>query len=476
MPVVTTRKYTQFSFIFSITTINNSLSQILIRFRHLTLTMNFFHLLLSLAISIALVSAFSPADHHLIDCGTTASTVLDHDHRPFTGDASSSTLSSTKSLSLKNSNPDPNLSPIYHTARVFTKPSHYKFKIQEKGTHLVRIHFYKFDFMNIGTTCHDQFHVSANGYVLLHDYSVSKGNPRIKDFLITVDEDELVIRFIPVDQTSFAFVNAIESVYRVSVGGVKVTPFNDSLWRNWVPDDEFLKSGDGSVESYKKIHFDGRINYRVGGASREVGPDNMYNSARLIFGVNDSVPKVNMTWVFPVKKGFSYIVRLHFCDIASISIGLIYFNVYINGNLVYENLDLSTLTNYMLASPFYADFVVDSEKFSDAIRVDISPSKSSMPHAVDGMLNGVEIWKMSNSMSSLDGEVCVGQLESKSQSGGQMSRLLSLTAAVCLLAIAFLVMRRKAEAKGLAGWSRVPLDVSEIDLKSSYPKSAGVSV
>ncbi|KAJ0673329.1 putative non-specific serine/threonine protein kinase [Helianthus annuus] len=464
--------------------------------------MNFFHLLLSLAISIALVSAFSPADHHLIDCGTTASTVLDHDHRPFTGDGSSTTLSSTKSLSLKNSNPDPNLSPIYHTARVFTKPSHYKFKIQEKGTHLVRIHFYKFDFMNIGTTCHDQFHVSANGYVLLHNYSVSKGNPRIKDFLITVDEDKLVVRFIPVDRTSFAFVNAIEvisapkdlidnfkyvsfdhnmryayeSVYRVSVGGVKVTPFNDSLWRNWVPDDEFLKSGDGSVESYKKIHFDGRINYRVGGASREVGPDNMYNSARLIFGVNDSVPKVNMTWVFPVKKGFSYIVRLHFCDIASISVGLIYFNVYINGNLVYENLDLSTLTNYMLASPFYADFVVDSEKFSDVIRVDIGPSKSSMPHAVDGMLNGVEIWKMSNSMSSLDGEVCVGQLESKSQSGGQMSRLLSLTAAVCLLAIAFLVMRRKAEAKGLAGWSRVPVDVSEIDLKASYPKSAGVSV
>lgn len=455
-------------------------------------------LLLSFTLSIA---AFSPADHYLIDAGTTASTVVDLDHRKFTGDGSSPTLSSTKSLALKDSNPDPNLSPIYHTARVFTKPSFYKFKIQQKGSILVRIHFRNFGFKNIGSVCHDQFHVSANGYVLLHNFSVLKGNPRIKDFVILVDDDELVIRFIPVDKTSFAFVNAIEvisapkdlfpveyvssdrnvkhayeTVYRVSVGGVKVTPFNDSLWRNWVSDDEFLKLDDGSMKSVRKLHFDGRINYRVGGASREVGPDNMYNSARLISSLNDSIPKVNMTWVFPVNKGFSYLVRLHFCDIASISIGMIYFNVYLNGNLVYENLDLSSLTNYMLASPFYADFVVDPEKFTDVIRVDIGPSKLSMSHAVDGILNGVEIWKMSNAMGSLDGEVCVGQLESKNQVGGQMGRLLSLTAAVCLLAIAFLVMRRKTEAKNSAGWARVPADVSEIDLKSNFPKSAVVNV
>ncbi|KAK1418671.1 hypothetical protein QVD17_27817 [Tagetes erecta] len=455
-------------------------------------------LLLSLALSIA---AFSPADHYLIDSGTAASTVVDLDHRKFTGDGSSSTLSSTKSLALKESNPDPNLSPIYHTARVFTKPSDYKFKINQKGSILVRLHFYNFDFKNIGTTCHDQFHVSANGYVLLHNFSVPKRNPRIKDFVILVDDEELVIRFIPVDKTSFAFVNAIEvisapndlfpieyvssdhntkhayeTVYRISVGGVKVTPFNDSLWRNWVPDDEFLKLDDGSMKSVRKLHFDGRINYQLGGASREVGPDNMYNSARLISSLNESIPRVNLTWVFPVNKGFSYLVRLHFCDIASISIGMIFFNVYLNGNLVYENLDLSSLTRYMLASPFYADFVVDPEKFTDAIRVDIGPSKMSMPRSVDGILNGVEIWKMSNTMGSLDGEVCVGQLESKNQSGGQMSRLLSLTAAVCLLAIAFLVMRRKTEAKNSAGWSRVPADVSEIDLKSSYPKSAVVNV
>ncbi|KVH91119.1 probable receptor-like protein kinase At5g24010 [Cynara cardunculus var. scolymus] len=459
------------------------------------------HLLVFLSIAIAVVSAFSPADHYLIDCGTAESTTtVDLDHRSFTGDGSSSILSATRSVASRNSNANPNLSPIYHTARVFMKPSDYKFKIKEKGTHLVRIHFQRFNFQNIGSVCHDQFHVSANGYVLLHNFSAPKRNPSIKDFLISIDDDELVIRFIPVDKSSFAFVNAIEvisapkdlipdnqsdgvnmkhafeTVYRINVGGVKVTPFNDSLWRNWVPDDEFLKSGDDSVKSYSKIHFDGRIQYHLGGASREVGPDNVYNSARIVSSLNDSIPKLNITWLFPVKNGFSYLVRLHFCDIASISLGMIYFNVYLNGNLAYENLDLSTLANYKLASPFYADFVVDSEKFSGVIRVDIGPSSLSMPHAVDGILNGLEIWKMDNSMKSLDGEVFADQLESKNRSNGQMGRLLSLTAAVCLLAIAFLVMRRKTEAKHSTGWSQLPVDMPEIDLKSIHQKSTGVNV
>ncbi|KAF9589539.1 hypothetical protein IFM89_025299 [Coptis chinensis] len=29
----------------------------------------------------------------------------------------------------------------------------------------------------------------------------------------------------------------LETVYRLNVGGPKVTPFNDTLWRTWIPDD-----------------------------------------------------------------------------------------------------------------------------------------------------------------------------------------------------------------------------------------------
>lgn len=55
---------------------------------------------------------------------------------------------------------------------------------------------------------------------------------------------------------------ALEVVYMVNVGGPKVTPFDDTLWRTRIPDDEFLKSGFGS-----KAYFSGRIQYQDGGAS-----------------------------------------------------------------------------------------------------------------------------------------------------------------------------------------------------------------
>ena len=57
--------------------------------------------------------------------------------------------------------------------------------------------------------------------------------------------------------------------------------------------------------------------------------------------------------------GAQYLVRLHFCDIVSHALDLLYFNVYLNGYLAYEDLDLSVLTSHVLASPIYMDFVVD---------------------------------------------------------------------------------------------------------------------
>lgn len=254
---------------------------------------------------------------------------------------------------------------------------------------------------------------------------------------------------------------SLEVVYRVTVGGVKVTPFNDSLWRTWVPDDGFFKSSDGS----EKIYFGGRIKYRVGGASREVGPDNVYNSARLIRSKNDSVPNVNMTWVFPVVGGYKYLVRLHFCDIASISLGLLYFNVYVNGNLVYEDLDLSYVTN-SLASPFYADFVVDGGDGEGAVTVSVGPSKSSMAHVIDGILNGVEVMKMNNSYSSLDGEVCA-DFVLKSWSTGNSGLLFTLVAAVCIvLSLSIVIRRRLIGSRESVSWSRLPVNLSDDSVKN----------
>ncbi|GAV90234.1 Malectin_like domain-containing protein [Cephalotus follicularis] len=454
-----------------------------------------FLLIVSLStLHVLSLSSFTPVDNHLIDCGSTVDSIIDN--RRFIPDSSPSNSPSTLAISLIDRNPSPNSPQIYHTARVFESPSQYEFKLRDSGTHMVRLHFErlkdsKFDFS------HAQFHVLVNGYVVLSHFSGDTDydmvDPIIKEYLIWVDCEKLVITFVPTKRSKFAFVNAIEVisapkdliadtaqyligdkvedfngvtkqaleiVYRINVGGPKVTPFNDTLWRTWVPDNVFLKSSNGSHHVYSS----GQIKYQMGGASREVCPDNVYNTARVITSENASIPHVNLTWEFPVMLGYKYLVRMHFCDIASISIGLLYFNVYINGNLAYKDLDLSYVTSYMLASPFYADFVADGD-CSRVLRVSVGPSSKSMAYAVDGILNGMEVMKMNNTMGSLDGELRA-ELVMKSWPKGNIGILVPLIAGVLMLVSISLVMRRRMVGlKDSVAWSKLPTDIPEVHLK-----------
>ncbi|KAI5428608.1 probable receptor-like protein kinase At5g24010 [Lathyrus oleraceus] len=463
---------------------------------------NLFSLLFFLSFSTLSVFShlFSPPDNYLINCGSTSATTL-LNNRPFTGDLaakhSPSFSTSSHPLFVKNQNPLSNVPQIYHTARVFTKPTKYSFPIKQKGTHMVRFHFHAFNSSNLDLG-RAQFNILVDGYVVLSNFTRfvtdSERNPRVVEYLVWVDSEKLVIVFVPSKDSELAFVNAIEVisaptdliletaqylssgnlkrfdglnkqalevVYRVTVGGPKVTPFNDSLWRTWVPDEEFLKSSVGS----EKFYFGGRINYHVGGASREVGPDNVYNTARLIRSKNDSVPNVNMTWVFPVKGGYKYLVRLHFCDIASISGGLLYFNVYVNGYLVLEDLDISYITS-SLASPYYVDFVVDGDSSVGALSVSIGPSKSSLPHVIDGMLNAVEVMKLNNQYKSLDGDVCADFVLKSHRSHGNTGIFLTLVAAVCIvLSLSIVIRRRIIESRESVSWSRLPVNSSEDNVK-----------
>ena len=78
----------------------------------------------------------------------------------------------------------------------------------------MRLHFRKFEFGAKGIGCHDQFHVVANDYVLMYNFSMGDfGTVVVKDFMIWVDDvDEVVVKFIPLGKSSYAFVNAIEVI------------------------------------------------------------------------------------------------------------------------------------------------------------------------------------------------------------------------------------------------------------------------
>ncbi|KAL1809416.1 hypothetical protein ACET3Z_026406 [Daucus carota] len=458
----------------------------------ITQTPRFFIICIYILYVSHFITSFSPTDNYLINCGSASPEIQDSDHRTFTGDSSekgSRFLSSGDSILVSESAPDHNLSPIYHTFRVFKRHSRYVFDVKKKGAFLIRLHFGGLNLNEFEGAV--KFHVLVNGYVLLYDFTGGDvGNFVVKDYVVWVEDDKVVVSFVPATK-SVGFVSGIEvisapedligdvgrfvssegvevlnglmkngyeNVYRVNVGGYKVTPFNDSLWRTWVTDDEFLKVNDGS----NKFHFGGRIKYRMGGASREVGPDNVYNTARVIVSESDSIARSNITMVFSVFGGYKYLIRMHFCDIASISIGMLYFNVYVNGNLAYENLDLSLISNNMLASPFYADFVVDGDS-SGVITLSVGPSNMSMPHALNAILNGVEIMKINNSFGSLDGPVSAKSIM-ECRPSIDISVWASVVAAMILFLVAPVFVKRRSNAvKESVAWS--PLPVDDVNLK-----------
>ncbi|KAL5718658.1 hypothetical protein ACHQM5_011537 [Ranunculus cassubicifolius] len=431
-------------------------------------------------------SIFSPIDNYLLDCGSSTNSLIDN--RNFIGDSSKSgsNLLSSPSISFNCETPSQNLSPLYHNARIFKKKSKYVFGIKKQGTHVVRLHFSAFNSSKYEMK-HALFHVEVNGYLVL---SYFNGKDSIlKEYMIWVDNGKnLEIVFTPVNECNFGFVSAIEvfdapedlivdtakliksegnetiagithhaleTVYRLNVGGPKVTPFNDTLWRTWIPDDEMLNSSDGA----KAIHFGGRIKYQTGGLSREVGPDNVYNSARVLEDPN--VPNPVLTWKLPVHVGYKYLVRLHFCDIASKALYELYFNVYINGNLAYENLDLSMITG-MLASPYYADFVVEADTL-DAITVSIYPSTQTGSAKNNVVLNGIEVMKMNNAIGSLDGRISAVSLTNSRVSTGALVPAIALA---CFLMAAFAVVyKRRITLQDSVGWSPLPVDASEGNLK-----------
>lgn len=392
--------------------------------------------LLSLTLSVVQLSAaFTPQDNYLINCGSSTNTTVDST-RVFIGDLSkpgSALLSGGgKSISLTNPNHPSNSSPLYRTARIFTTASSYTFNIKKIGTHLVRLHFSPFTSQNYNLRA-SNFSVSANDVSLLRNFGARFAV--LKEFTIMVDKVELEISFIPTPESNFAFISAIEifsapknffvdaptkfivpnvvkeftqnissqvleTVHRINVGGQKLTPFNDTLWRTWVPDEDFLV-----LKSAAKVATTTRPpNYQEGGATREIAPDNVYMTAQQMNVDNmTAVFEFNITWNFPVgRRDALHFVRLHFCDIVSLSLNQLYFNVYVNEVTAYKDLDLSTLTFHVLSTPYFLDFVVDSGK-SGVIQISVGPSDLSTSLRKNAILNGVEIMNIKNFLASQTG-------------------------------------------------------------------------
>ncbi|KAH8493181.1 hypothetical protein H0E87_022439 [Populus deltoides] len=91
-----------------------------------------------------------------------------------------------------------------------------------------------------------------------------------------------------------------------------------------------------------------------------------------------------------VDHGFSYLIRTHFCDVASQALKDLYFNVYINCLMGVSGLDLSSINN-ALSTAYYTDFVLNVPSIkSGSIRIQMSNYVGSLDglFGVDGSSEG----------------------------------------------------------------------------------------
>lgn len=366
--------------------------------------------------------AFDPEDNYLIDCGSTENTSVGD--RIFLADSLNSSILSTPEKIFTNASlnsiPTTYGSALYRTARILNGTSNYTFSIKKKGRHWIRLYFFPFvnQHFNLSTA---SFSISAQSFTFLKDFKPS-GDPTVKEYSLNITETNLVLTFTP-STNSFAFLNALEvislpdelipanaktvdshggdqnferqaleTVARVNMGNKTVSPENDTLWRFWKSDFLYLSSPN-LVAFVSNIQF---VNYSRGGVSENVGPFSVYGTGTKLNSASDERNIFNATWMFPVDPGFNYFVRFHFCNIIVNPIpDNLYFNVFLNYDSAANDLNLSTG-----GVPYYMDVVIRLDS-SDQLSVSIGSSSvfNTLPN---GILNGLEIMKISNSKGSLD--------------------------------------------------------------------------
>ncbi|KAF4389825.1 hypothetical protein F8388_009958 [Cannabis sativa] len=434
---------------------------------------------------LCLCIGFTPTDNYLIDCGSSSDTKVGS--RVFVSDKSGLKYLSTSQDVLAKTNlksiTSSSDSPLYQTARVFTETSQYTFSVTPNERLWIRLYFFPFVYnsYNLNTA---KFAVSTENHVLLNHFSASGAS--VKEFSVNTTSNSLVITLTPLEN-SFAFLNAIEvvsvpdllitddantadtrqdfngltslaleTVARVNMGGSMVSFDNDTLWRTWVPDQNFLvtKNGVRNVSNIKAVK------YTDGLATPDTAPSSVYGTATAMAAENDPHNNYNVTWVFKVEPGFRYFIRFHFCDIVSSSPNSLYFNVYVDSWNVAPNLDLTGAAFNVLATAIYSDFVTLPAP-SNNLSVSIGPS--TLPDVdPNGILNGLEIMKMSNSKGSLSNSDFSPSGSSSKKNVGLIVGVSVGAFVVVVFALVFFLLCRRRRRMAEQGHSKtwIPLSIN----------------
>ncbi|KAL2507563.1 Receptor-like protein kinase ANXUR1 [Forsythia ovata] len=357
-----------------------------------------------------------------------------------------------KSVETKAEFQDPSLSSEvpYMTARIFPSETTYQLPVQNTTSRtLLRLYFYPSSYPNFNIS-NSYFTVIAGGVTLLNNFSASLAAEALSQayfikeyYLAPSDFATLNVTFKPSDKQpkSFAFVNgievlsapelfntepiivgtgevaenlawdaaattisldgiSIEAMYRLNVGGQYISPTNDSggLMRSWYDDTPYLFGASLGVANKADVP----VSYK--GLPEYTAPLDVYSTFRFM-GPNANINKnFNLTWTFQVDPNFMYLVRLHWCDTEMTKTNERVFDVYINNQTAVSAVDVFAWQN-SVASPTTRDYAirVTDKKGAAGLWVALHPNDKEKPLYIDVLLNGLEVFKLSDAKSNLAG-------------------------------------------------------------------------
>ncbi|KAI4331647.1 hypothetical protein MLD38_029813 [Melastoma candidum] len=386
---------------------------------------------------------YVPTDEILLSCGGDPKST-DTDNRVWTSDIGSKfVLTTSDSVTGPAATQDPSVPQVpYMTARVFQSDFTYSFPVSS-GRHFVRLYFYPSTYKGYNAS-NAIFGVSTGSYTLLRNFSVAQTTEALnyayvlKEYSVNVVGETLNLTFSPSNNyaNTFAFVNgieivsmpdiystedgttmivgqnspfyidnstALETAYRLNVGGNDISPSHDTgMFRSWNDDSPYIfGAAIGVTET-----ADPNVTINYGSMPTYVAPVDVYSTARSM-GPNASVNlNYNLTWIFSIDTGFSYLIRLHFCEVSDLitKINQRMFSIFLGNQTAAEQADVAGWANGNLI-PVYKNYVVFVPNGSPQqdLWLALHPYIAQKSEYYDAILNGLEIFKINDSTGNLAG-------------------------------------------------------------------------
>ncbi|KAL6890530.1 hypothetical protein ACP4OV_008785 [Aristida adscensionis] len=402
-------------------------------------------LLVAVAAAIAEAKAYIPTDKLLLNSGSTTDG-LDADGRKWIADTNDNTWladSGKSSLMAAADEMDtalPSTIP-YMTARVFTMEAVYNFTVNPRERHWLRLHFYPASYNGLPP---ENFHFSVStstGVTLLRNFSSYTTAKALSQAYIVREYSLpptpagfLTVTFTPtpMGNETYAYVNGIEvismpdifadpatmvgsadqtvevagaalqTMYRFNVGGSYIPPSNDSgQARAWYDDTPYVYGATQGVTYNAGPRF--RINF-PNDMAQYAAPAEIYTGTRSM-GPDPRVNQnYNLTWTMAIDGNFTYVARLHFCELLLSRPNQRVFDIYVNNKTAQSDADVIGMTSEKGVPMFkdYAVHVVD-EPGDELMWVALHPSVALRPQFYDAILNGLEVFKLNDSARNLAG-------------------------------------------------------------------------